>query len=71
MGVVCAILGFLVGTSLGSSAFLFALSSGARESAYWSFVKQHPTIEPLAKLWVTACILACGVVFAYLAYSLV
>ena len=70
MGVVCAILGFLLGISLGSSVFLFALS-GARESAYWSIVKQHPTIESLAKLWVTACILACGVVFAYLAYSLV
>lgn len=68
MVVLSVILGFIIGTSLGSSVFLFALS-GAREAAYWSFVKQHPTIEPLAKLSVTACILACGVVFAYLGYS--
>jgi hypothetical protein len=70
MVVLSVILGFVIGTSLGSSVFLFALS-GARESAYWSFVKKHPIIESLAKLGVTACILACGVVFAYLAYSLV
>jgi hypothetical protein len=70
MGVVCAILGFLVGIALGGTVFLFALS-GPRESAYWSFVKQHPIIEPLAKLWTTACIVACGVVFGYLGYSLV
>ena len=70
MGVVCAILGFLVGITLSSSVFIFALS-GARDAAYWSFVKQHPIIGPLAKLWATACILACGFVFSYLGYSLV
>ena len=70
MGVVCAILGFLVGITLSSSVFIFALS-GARNAAYWSFVKQHPIIEPLAKLWMTGCVVACGVVFANLGYSLV
>ena len=69
MTVVYLILGFIIGTSLGSSAVVVALS-GARNSAYWSFVKRHTIIEQLAKLCLTTCVAACGVVFAYLGYLL-
>jgi hypothetical protein len=70
MTVVCLILGFVLGTSLGSGAVVVALS-GARNTAYWSFVKRHIMIERLARLWITALVVACGVLFAYMGYSLV
>ena len=70
MTVVCLILGFIIGTSLGSSAVVVALS-GARNTAYWSFVQRHGVIERLARLWIASLVIACGVMFAYLAYSLV
>ena len=67
MIVLSVILGFFIGTSLGSIVVLFALS-GSRNSAYWSFVERHTIIELLAKLGTGACVVACGVVFAYLGY---
>jgi hypothetical protein len=70
MTVVCLILGFIIGTSLGSSAVVVLLS-GARNTAYWSFVQRHSIIERLARLWITALVIACGVMFAYLGYSVV
>jgi hypothetical protein len=70
MAVVCLILGFIIGTSLGSSAVVVALA-GARNTAYWSFVQRHIIIERLAKLWITALVIGCGVMFAYVGYSLV
>jgi hypothetical protein len=70
MTVVCLILGFIIGTSLGSSAVVLLLS-GARNTAYWSFVQRYSIIERLARLWITALVIACGVMFAYLGYSVV
>jgi hypothetical protein len=70
MTVVYLILGFIIGTSLGSSAVVVALS-GARNTAYWSFVQRHLIIERLARLWITALVISFGVLFAYLGYSLV
>jgi hypothetical protein len=70
MTVVFLILGFIIGTSLGSSAVVLALS-GARSTAYWSLVQRHIILERLARLWIAALVMACGVAFAYLGYSLV
>ena len=49
MVVVCVILGFVIGICLASSAIIVALA-GARNATYWSFVKRHAIIDPLAKL---------------------
>ena len=65
MVVVWIVLAFIVGTCLSCIAVVVALS-GARNAAYWRFVKRHIIIEHLAKLWITACVVACGVMFAYL-----
>ena len=70
MTIACLILGFIIGTSLGSSAVVVALS-GARNTAYWSFVQRHLIIKQFARLWIAALVIACGVMFAYLGYSLV
>jgi hypothetical protein len=69
MVVVSVILGFIIGTSVGSSLVVIALS-GARNSAYWSFVQRHRIIEPITKLWVAGLVVACGVMFAYLGFVL-
>jgi hypothetical protein len=70
MVVFYIVLGFIIGTCLGSSAVVVALS-GARNTAYWSFVGRHIIIERLARLWITALVISCGVLFAYLGYSFV
>ena len=67
---ICVILGFVVGTSVGSSVVVVALS-GARNTAYWSFVQRHTVIERVARAWISTLVIACGVIFAYLGYSLV
>jgi hypothetical protein len=67
MVVVWIILSFIVGTCLSCIAVVVALS-GARNSAYWRFIKRHNIIERLAKIWITALVLACGVMFAYLGF---
>jgi hypothetical protein len=69
MVVVCVILGFVIGIGLASSALIVALT-GARNAAYWSFVKRHAIIAPLAKLCSAVLIAACGSLFAYLGYLL-
>ena len=69
MVAVGVILGFVIGTSVGGSLVVIALS-GARNAAYWSFVQRHRIIEPLAKLLITALVVACGVMFAYLGFVL-
>jgi hypothetical protein len=70
MVVVFVLLGFVIGTCLGCSAVVVALS-GARNTAYWSFVQRHGIVERLARLSIVALVVACGVCFAYLGYSLV
>jgi hypothetical protein len=70
MVVFYIVLGFVIGTCLGSSAVVVALS-GARNTAYWSLVQRHSIIERLARLGITALVIACGVLSAYLGYSLV
>jgi hypothetical protein len=70
MVVLFVVVGFLIGISLASGAVAIALS-GARNTAYWSFVQRHVAIERLARLWISALVLTCGVIFAYFGYSLV
>jgi hypothetical protein len=70
MTVVCLILGFVIGISLGSSAVVVALG-GSRNAVFWSLVQRHPIVGHLAKLWTASLVTLCGVMFAYLGYSLV
>jgi len=69
MVTVCVTLGFLLGTSVGCSAIIIALG-GSRNAAFWSFVQRHPVAGPLARVWSATLVVACGVMFAYLGYSL-
>jgi len=69
MVTICVIVGFLLGTSLGSSAIIVALG-GSRNAAFWSFVQRHPIAGRLARLWSATLVTACGAMFAYLGFSL-
>jgi hypothetical protein len=64
MGVVFAIVGFVVGVTFGMG--VLQLARGGRHSAYRDLVARRPWIRLLSGV----CVLACGVVVAVLARGL-
>ena len=65
MGIVFAIIGFVVGAIIGMGMLVLIIGDG-RNLAYRGLVARHPSIRPLFRL----IIVGCGVVVAYLAHGL-
>jgi hypothetical protein len=66
MATVFAIIGLIIGATMGFAAFALAIN-GKRRTAYQAVAARQPWIRVLPGLWIVAC----AVVVAYLANGLV
>jgi ABC-type amino acid transport system permease subunit len=67
--ILLAILGVLIGLTVGSAVAVLALS-GRFGTAYWDIADRHPFIRQLVRLSIIALIVACCSAFGYLGYQL-
>jgi hypothetical protein len=66
MATVFAIIGLIIGATMGFAAFALAID-GKRRTAYQAVAARQPWIRLLPGLWIVAS----GAVMAYLAHGLV
>jgi hypothetical protein len=69
MVIIFVILGFIGGITIGSGIVACALRDPLG-AAYWSLVKRH-SIGQRVRLCLVAFVAVCGVMFAYVGYSLI
>jgi hypothetical protein len=63
--LILVTIGFVTGFSIGTVVVILTLA-GSGDMTYWALAKRFPGVEMLAWL----AVITCGVVFAYLGYSL-